>query len=318
MPSPTWDLVRVLLVVQRTGTLEGAAQALRIDASTLRRKLHLLEQQVGTPLLVRAGGRVAMAPEHEGLLRSAAQMELAFQDFLQQCTASGESGTLRVSTLDILADILVRQLPSFRREHGNVVVELTTEPHFVDLDRERIDVAIRLARPLRGSEGMRRVATLDFAIYASRDYLDAHRRQPGRPHDLLSLYTYYNRVDHDFMLADEGWHLDPSLSGSVVARVDNYPTLTRMCEHGLGLAMLPRILGDGSERLRRFEGGARGVSVDVWALIRRDAGRLPKTQAFLQFAARAFAAHDPGGRGAPGAARPAPAAPPPPPPRDAG
>ena len=286
MPRPSWDLIRLLLVVHRAGTFEGAAQALKIDGSTLRRKLHLLESQLGMSLLARSEGRIVIAPEHEDLLRNAVAMEHAFEGLLQGCASAGRGGTLRVSTLDILADIMVAGLGSFRRDHPDIRIELTTEPHFVDLERDRIDVAIRLARPLRGSEGLRRIATLPFAVYASAEYLAGHSRGP---HDLLSLYTHYNRVDHDFELADEQWNLDPSLAGSVVARADNYPTLLRMCEGGLGLAMLPAALAERRPGLRRVPSADRVTEIGVWALIRRDASKLPKTQAFLSFVTSAFA-----------------------------
>ena len=290
--TPSWDLVRILLVTQRAGTLEAAAHFLEIDVSTLRRKLRALETQVGMPLLRRADGRALVAPELQSLLDSAERMDLAFQDFLQGCASSGRGGTLRVSTLDILADILVDGLPVFRASHPGIQVALTTEPHFVDLERDRIDVAIRLARPLRGREGLRRLTTLRFAVYAAASYVEAWGRRPDGVHDLLSLYTHYSRLDHDFALADERWHLEPSLAGTVVARVDNYPNLLRMCEQGLGLAMLPCALGDASARVRRFAGARRTIDVDVWALIRHDVAKLPRTQAFLKFATRIFTAHE--------------------------
>ena len=176
MPIPSWDLVRILLVTHRAGTLETAAHSLKIDVSTLRRKLRALETQVGVPLLRRADGRVLVTPELQGFLDSADRMDLAFQDFLQGCTSSGRGGTLRISTLDILADVLVDGLPAFRASHPDIQIALTTEPHFVDLERDGIDVAIRLARPLRGREGLKRLTTLRFAVYAAAEYVDAWER----------------------------------------------------------------------------------------------------------------------------------------------
>lgn len=295
---PSWDLIHLLLAVHRSDNFEAAAQMLKMDPSTLRRKLHALERQVGRPIFTRSNGRPMMAPEHAALLVHAEQMEAAYQDVLAHCAASGAGGTLRVSTLDILADILVGGLPDFRRSHPDIRIELTTEPHFVDLERDRIDVAIRLARPLRGREGLRRLVGLKFAIYASPRYIAERKRAPKRPHEFLSLYTYQHRIDHDFMLADEQWHLDPELSGSVVARVDNYPNLLRMCEQGLGLAMLPCVLADESRRVERFPGARRVVEVDVWALIRHDVAKLPNTRAFVRFVSATFAAvgRDPAGR----------------------
>lgn len=62
---------------------------------------------------------------------------------------------------------------------------------------------------------------------ASLRYIAERRRYPERPHKSWSLYTYQHLIDHDFMLADQQWHLDPELSGCVVARVGNYPNRSR-------------------------------------------------------------------------------------------
>jgi DNA-binding transcriptional LysR family regulator len=74
-----------------------------------------------------------------------------------------------------------------------------------------------------------------------------------------------------------------------VARADGYTTLLRMCEEGMGLAMLPNMLGGNSVLLQRYDGMRAGLEVEVYAVIRHDVADQPKIRAFLAFICAAFA-----------------------------
>ncbi len=287
----SWDLIKALLALHRAGTFEGAAQALRIDPSTLRRRIQALERGIGVTLFTRRDSRLVLAEQHGTLLDTALQMEAAYGQFVAQSSTSRLSGTIRITTLDIFATLLAPDLARLRRSHPDIQIELTTEPHFVDLERERIDLAIRLARPLRGANGLKRLSTMHFGIYGARDAMAAGRG-PATGHDLLALYAHHGRMDHEFQLADERWH-EEFPDGAIVARADGYPTLLRLCEEGMGLAMLPCMLADASPRLQRLPGTARAMQVGVWAVIRQDVSHLPKVRMLMAFLTETFLAHGP-------------------------
>ncbi len=284
----SWDLIKVLLALHRAGTFEGAALALHIDSTTVRRHLQALDRQVGATLFVRRDGQLVLAERHDALLGAALRMEAAYGEVLALSTRARSGGTIRVTTLDIFATLLAPDLAHLRRLHPDIQLELTTEPHFVDLERERIDLAIRLARPLRGVNGLKRLATMHFAVYGAR----AHRPAAAAGRDLLALYPHRGRMDHEFLLADERWH-DEFRDGTIVARADGYPTLLRLCEEGMGLAMLPCLLGDASPLLERVGSARRTMPIGVWAVIRPDVRGLPKIRTLMAFLTETFRRHGP-------------------------
>jgi DNA-binding transcriptional LysR family regulator len=283
MSLQSWDLIRAFLALHRAGSFEGAARLLKIDHSTIRRKIQSLEQDVGATLFVRRDGTLVLAPGQETTLHAALQMEAAFGFFQQHTEMSRQAGTIRISTLDILASLLAPEFRRFQAANPGIQLAITTEAHFVDLERDMVDIAIRLARPLKGQDGLKKLGTLGFRVYGSAEYL----ARAGRgPHDLLSLYAHFMRNDHEFSLAEEKWHEDDSFAGTVVARSDSYPTLLRLCEEGLGLAMLPCLLGRTSTPLRQF--GSMGTEVDIYAIIRKDVASLPRMRLMVNFLAVAF------------------------------
>ncbi len=284
----SWDLIKVLLALHRAGTFEGAAVNLHMDSTTVRRRIQILERQLGMSLFTREDGRFILSEQQETLLNHALQMEAAYGHLVAHSSTARLGGSLRITTLDIFANLLAPDLVRLHSLHPNMQIEITTEPHFVDLERERIHIAIRLARPLRGANGLKRLATIQFAIYGARDRADPNGSRPA----LLALYPHHGRQDHDFLLADERWHEEFG-NGTIVARADGYPTLLRLCEEGMGLAMLPCLLGDASPRLRRIRPEKPTTEEGVWAVIRQDVGQLPKVRTVLDFITESFREHGP-------------------------
>jgi DNA-binding transcriptional LysR family regulator len=290
----SWDLVKAFLALHRAGTFDGAAQALKVDQTTIRRRIQSLETEVGVTLFMRINGQLILAPEHQRLLQHALQMEASCGQFIAQSNLSRLAGNIRVSTLDIFADLLAPDFALFRRHHPEVQLEITTEPHFVDLDRDRVDLAIRLARPLKGDDGLKKLAALSFGIYGAPAYCAAVAdRGEDAAHDLLALFPHMSAMDHEFLLADERWYQRENLRGCVVARADSYPMLRRLAEEGMGLAMLPHMVAQQSSRLQRLPGAEEDFAVEIWAVIRRDAMKLRKTRLLVEWITKAFRSHAP-------------------------
>ena len=287
-PTQSWDLITALLALHRAGTFEGAAARLGIDPTTVRRRIQALDRQLGMSVFVRRDGQLLVSEQQQSTLDHALRMEAAYGHLLAEASMSRLGGRLRITTLDIFAALLAPDLARLHRLHPDLQLEVTTEPHFVDLERDQIDVAIRLARPLRGGDGLKRLATMHFAIYGACDGLALDGDRPA----LLALYPHHDRLDHDFLLADERWYEEFG-SGTIVARADGYPTLLRFCEERMGLALLPCLLGDASPRLQRSRPASPTTEIGVWAVIRQDVSKLPKVRTVLDFLTESFRAHGP-------------------------
>lgn len=281
---PSWDLIRAFLALHRHGTFEAAAQSLDIDHSTLRRRIQALEQALGIPAFHRQDGRYAVATGLAPLLDAALRMDGAARGFFETATAT-DRGALRVSMLDIFASWLAPALGAFKREHPQIIVDVTTETYFVDLEREMVDVAIRLARPTRGDSRLIRLGEIGYGVYAAPAYLAAHG---GRgDHDLLALSVHFLHRDHEFLVGETAWMLDGLPPGRVTARTDSYMVLKRLCEAGLGLALLPEFLAADSPGLSRVP-AQRNSGCGVWAVVHRDTAQTARVRLFLDFLGQAL------------------------------
>jgi len=282
-----WDLIRAFLALHRAGTFEGAAKNLAVDHSTLRRRIQMLEQRMAVPLFARNDGRYLVLPSMRPLLEAALRMEASSRQFFEGAAGS-LAGTVRVTMIDVFASWLAPDLACFHAQHPNIQLDITTEHHFVDLERELVDVAIRMARPKRGNARMRRLGEIRYAVYGAPAYLAKHRAPAdGEPHDLLTLAVHFTHQDHEFLESEENWMLQFLPPGRVVCGTDSYLQLRRYCEAGMGLTLLPEVLGDESPSLVRLD-AAPATACDLWLVVHSDTCNTERVRLFVDFMAETF------------------------------
>jgi DNA-binding transcriptional LysR family regulator len=189
--------------------------------------------------------------------------------------------------IDVVASWLAPDLARFRQLHPEIKLDITTEHHFVDLERELVDVAIRMARPKRGNARMRRLGEIRYAVYGAPSYLARHEAAGEAGHDLLTLAVHFTHQDHEFLESEPDWMLQYLPPGRAVCGTDSYLQLRRYCEAGMGLTLLPDILGDESECLVRLGGGPAAVC-DLWLMVHSDTGATHRVRQFVDFMADTF------------------------------
>jgi DNA-binding transcriptional LysR family regulator len=288
----SWDLIRSFLALTRAGTFEGAAQLLGVDHSTLRRRIQLLEQHVGRPLFTRCNGSYVLLPDSTALLEAATAMEVSCRRFAEADLHDMPAGKVRVTMIDVFADWLAPAYADFLGQYPGITLDISTEDRFVDLEREQVDFAIRLARPMRGKGRMRKLAEVRFGLYAAPAYLSRRKSAPNpEGDDLLLLGVHFLHRDHDCLAADADWMLQHLPQGRVVCTTDNYLTLKRFCEAGMGLALLPDILGDKNSELVRLH-PMPAATCDLWLVVHAETGTTRRASLFIDFLVRTFRLHE--------------------------
>jgi len=284
-----WNDARLVLAVARVGGLVAAAKALRVDHSTVFRRLGVLEARLG-PLFERepggayrptaAGARAALAAERMedevlGLAR-----DLAGQD--RRLT-----GRLRVTCSETLDyQLLTSYVAGFRLAHPGIVVELAVDGRMLNLSRREADVALRVSRPREGDLWGRKLADIAWTAYGSPALLDAGPPLAG-PSDLAR---------HPLIGWEEGttginaadWLAEAAPASAVAYRTSSLVNQFVAARAGIGLAVLPCYLGDPEPGLRRaLPGGpVPALARELWIVTHQDLRRMGRVRAFFDAAAQ--------------------------------
>jgi DNA-binding transcriptional LysR family regulator len=91
------------------------------------------------------------------------------------------------------------------------------------------------------------------------------------------------------VFADVDWLRERFPNAGMVLRSNNRNVQAQMCGTGMGIAVLPRPVGDQISRIRRLELGDEPPGRNIWMGYHRDLRRLHRLRAFVDLAVRHLA-----------------------------
>jgi DNA-binding transcriptional LysR family regulator len=277
--------LRVLLAVQRAGSLAKAAKDLGVDKATVGRRLRALGNALGVQLVERVANGYRLSAQSNAAVDAAAQIDAVVSEL--EARTGSEEGAVRVTAPVWFArHVLIPATARFRELHPTVQVNLLTTNQLLDLGKREADVAVRNVRPTQQSFVVRRAGVLGSALYASAAYLAARgtpaTREALRGHHVIA---YADRITYSpglTWLESAGLH--------VAFRATDTVTLHDAARAGIGLAALPCYVGDADKELERLP--AFGVDQDeIWVVSHADSRASPRIRAVSQWIIDLFAEH---------------------------
>jgi len=279
-----WGDLRYFLAFARAGSMQAAAKALRVNQSTVQRRISELEERLGRRLIERHLTTYRLTELGRELRPAAEGVEAAVATFERQLAASDKdlTGTIRVTCGSILADRLRRTdlIDEFQARHPGLRVELVISDRFLDLSKGEADLAIRAGEPRDEALVGRKIAEASWAVYASHGYLERHGR-PIRPED-LDRHIVIGCGDSIAHYAGARWLQSVAPHATIASRSDNWPGLVLAVKSGAGLAALLAFQGDNEPDLVRVIDNI-DLTTPYYLLMHRDMQQTPRVRAFADF-----------------------------------
>jgi len=277
MHQLNWNDLHYVLVVARTGSLAAAARLLKVNRTTVLRRVNALETRLGYPLFERSRSGYVVTPETEQLLSGARALEKSILE-LEWHTPGHNlqiEGDIRVTTTDSILPLIVKHLTGFYRQHPLIRVELAVTNNRLSLTHREADVAVRPTVNPPDNLWGRQIAELAFAVYASSSYEAENSGKPFAEHRWIGL-------DEPLSGSLPGrWMRTEIPEEHIRFRADSFVALRLIVEQGLGLALLPCHIGDSSERLMRIGSPLPELNVGLWILTHGDLARTARVRAFI-------------------------------------
>ena len=280
LQDQNWNDLKYLLALYRAGSYSAAAGLLAVSETTVARRVDAAAEQLGAPLIERSGGRIGLSEFGRLAVAHAERME-AEQAAL--CTAiSGASqvpqGSVRLtSTAMIINHVLIPRVGMMQARHPALELELIADARDFSLSRREADLAVRLSRPTREMQILtRRIGSLEYAVYAAADI------EPAADHWIV-LEESMSALPHAAWLRSR-----LAKTGRRPALVTNdAESMLSATRHGVGKSILPAVVGDAIDGLRRCEEPV-DVSREVWLLVHPDIRDLARIEASIQWLEQVF------------------------------
>ncbi len=234
-----WDDVRFFLAVLESGSFSGAGERLRVDQTTVGRRLAEMEKRLGAKLFDRHGKGMRPTPAARGMSEQAGRMAAAATIERRLSGIDGEmAGIVRIAVTEGLASgWLTPQLSDFQLAHPGILLEVISGDQPLDLGTREADVAIRLVRPEAPQIVVQRMGVMRFALYAAPAYESLF----GLPQSIDELFQHC-LIDHTGYHAASSlgpWRDIASRHEHVVYRTNSSYAYQRAISAGLGIGMHP-------------------------------------------------------------------------------
>jgi DNA-binding transcriptional LysR family regulator len=278
-----WNDFRIVLAISREKTLSAAARSLKVDQSTVGRRLAAFESAAGTRLFDRTPDGYLLTAAGEAIREAMAAVETQALS-VERKLAGGDArleGVVRLATSDSFATwFVVPRLRLFRARFPGIMIELLTGNPPVSLARREAELSLRLSKPTEPNLVARRIGSAAWAAYASDAYLAEHGAPDPRTH-----FVGHEVVGYQEELArtvGAQWLRERADRAAVVLTSNSLVSHARAVLAGLGVGALPCIAGDVEPSLRRLSGviGHHGIWLVVHPNVRHSA-RVRAAMSFL-------------------------------------
>jgi DNA-binding transcriptional LysR family regulator len=279
-----WDDIRYFLAVSREGSLSAAAHTLGVTQPTVGRRITALQRRLGAKLFIPTARGQTLSASGRRLLPHAERMEVEglAAERVTSGTDAGLRGRVRVTASEwLIGAVLGPMLRPFVARHPELELELLADVRHLSLTRRDADVAIRPSRFEQQEVVQRELAVVAFGLYASDSYLaelgspDFARQCEG--HRLIAMSEALTKIP------DVEWLPGLTAKASVVVRTNGREPMARMAAAGVGIAGLPRFLGDATPDLRLLPAPSAGPKRQLWLGCHRDVRAIPRVKACIAF-----------------------------------
>ncbi|GMM73268.1 LysR family transcriptional regulator [Alteromonas gracilis] len=278
-----WDDMRLFLGLARNGRVAIAAKGLKVDPTTLIRRVKKLEDSLNCKLFELTKKGYVLTTHGSELVT---YIEKAEHYFLEAQNELGDershlAGTIRVSVSEGFGSwFLAPLLPNFKKQYPGISIELVATSGFLNLNKREADMAILLEKPSRGLLVTQKLTDYNLYLYTHRSLIDENK--PKTLHDL----TAFNLVSYvpDLVYAPQLKFIEETaLSQLSALRSTSINAQYQMLVNGAGVGILPKFMAEKQPGLVRLIENEIHIKRTFWLATHKETHSQARFQVFTQW-----------------------------------
>lgn len=285
-----WDDIRIAYEVAKRGTLSAAANALNVHHTTVLRRINALESRLNTRLFHRHARGYHPTEAGNALLQVAGTIDEQVDKLTGFLQGSDQqiSGSLVITTVSGMVDIIAPWLAEFRQLHPQLRLEVLIDQRKLRLDYGEAHIALRPGKqPTEPDYIAQKVWELEHGLYASKAYI----RRMGLPKNLDEL------KQHQFISSQPDspapfiqWIENTIPNENIVFRSPDLHMMHNAMRLGIGLFVMPCTIADEDPELVSVFDGTENWHSDFWLVTHLLMHRTSRVAAFCEFIKGKFTA----------------------------
>ena len=278
-----WDDLRFFLAVARAGSTLAAAGELGSSQPTVVRRISALEQAAGIVLFDRSPAGYALTEAGRAMLPLAESVAAEVQSVADMLAARRDDSQtrIRLTLPNAIDDVLLPLMQRFRSDWPDVQVQILASDRHLDIIRGEADMAVRVG-PYPEDECLlvRPLPPVAWTAYASRE-MARQRPLPASPAELAD-YPLIGGEDLVAAIPAFRWLERVAPGAEIVLRCNSLGGVQSAVRTGIGLSLLPCLIGAGDPALIPCYPPIAELDVPFCLIVRRELRRMPAVQSLFE------------------------------------
>lgn len=274
-----WDDLKIFLAIARRGSVRGAADELKVNQSTVSRRIAAFEKKIDTILFEKLPSGYVITEAGEKILGNVEHIEDQVFSIDRNLYSQKDelTGSLKVAmAVPLASNMLMPDISRFTKKYPNIRLDLAISASPTNLSKRETDVAIRVIKigdsPPPYLVG-RKVVTYATAAYVARSRTSKKNVWIGNSEDEKN----------------PQWLKESVLPKVKIGHsIDNLITAMEAVKAGMGMAILPCCFADLQEDLVRVPSAKVIPGREIWILTHIDLKNTPRVRVFLDFIREVF------------------------------
>lgn len=265
-----WDDLNLFLAVARDGGLSAAARATKRSPATLGRRMLALERSLGRVLFVRHDRGYHLTLDGQALLSELTDVEARIS---RAITSPQKEGLplVKISAGTWTTLALLRSLDELTGNPADLRLRFVTAERMLNITHREVTIGFRNRRPTDETLAARKLATVEFAPFATAD-------APDR----------WIRVIADTPSAN--W-VARIMGSDAVCEVNSPRNALDLALASQGIAVLPTFIGDAEAQLLRTGPTVPELTHDQWLVTHNTDRHLPEVRRAIDRMCRVLQRH---------------------------
>lgn len=278
-----WDDMRLFLGLARNGRVAVAAKGLKVDPTTLIRRVKKLEDSLNCKLFELTKKGYVLTTHGSELVT---YIEKAEHYFLEAQNELGDershlAGTIRVSVSEGFGSwFLAPLLPDFKKQYPGISIELVATSGFLNLNKREADMAILLEKPSKGLLVTQKLTDYNLYLYTHQSLINE-----SKPQSLQDL-TSFNLVSYvpDLVYAPQLKFIEETaLSQLSALRSTSINAQYQMLINGAGVGILPKFMAETQPGLVRLIENDIHIRRTFWLATHKETHSQARFQVFTHW-----------------------------------
>jgi DNA-binding transcriptional LysR family regulator len=284
MKNISWDDYKIAYQVALDGSLSKAGISLRLNHTTVLRRINQLERALEVTLFIRhqrgyklTDTGMLLMDEMPDVLAKMANLENKLKN------VEGDiSGELRVTTVSSFSPVITPSLKAFRSEYPKIRLNLISTDNILPLDTGAAHVSFRAGpKPTSPDLIVKNLTQLTTAYYATQDYVDKF----GQPQSVSDFndHQWVLPTPEKYRIPFVNYIVDKIDNHSIVFQSNHYPDIQCAVIAGMGIGPLGQYQAGLNPAMVKMNVNIPKKDEVIWFVYHKDLKHSARIRCFYEF-----------------------------------